>query len=66
MMGYFSERDIDRSCLSNDHSYTDPAFLLKEEIEELKSWLRWYGFEFVDNEDFENICDGYIAEDQIK
>lgn len=65
MMGYFSEMDIERSCLSNDHSYTEPVFLLREKIEELKSWLRWYGCEFVDNEDFENICNGYIAEDQI-
>lgn len=64
-MGYFSEMDIERSCLSNDHSYTDPVFLLGERIEELKNWLRWYGCELVDTDDFECICSGYIFEDQI-
>lgn len=65
MMGYFSELDIERSCLSNDHSYTDPAWFLREKIDELKCWLRWYGCEFVDNEDFECICNGYIFEERI-
>lgn len=37
MMGYFSEMDIERSCLSNDHSYTAPVFLLREKSKNSKA-----------------------------
>ena len=64
-MGYFSRMALERRCYVEDHSYPDPVTLIREDIENLKNWLRWYGCEFVDREDFETICNGYISEDQI-
>ena len=65
MVGYFSGMDIERNYLRDDHSYPDPAIVLREDIETLKNWLRWYGCDLVDSDDFEIICNGYIAEERI-
>ena len=51
-MGYFAEIDIELNCGVEDYSYPSPELQLQWRIEELKDWLRWYGCEFVDNEDF--------------
>ena len=42
-----------------------PELQLQWRIEELEDWLRWYGCEFVDNEEFHLICNGYIVEGGI-